>query len=690
MERDSERYIKLLINNEEWLMGRILNYAIKQEYTKYTSTLQEAWRLSISGLTESIVFQVKTSDLVPPELFPDDTCKNDPLSAFGVIEAQRHRKRGTTLSMFLGLMKYYKQSYLDLIDESEFLKEKKKAYKLFTERCFDRIEMGFVNEWTDLPVDLKLEELQTANRNIVNEKDKYLTVFESLTAPIILLNENNLIVNFNLAASNLFSEIHISGCLYYNDEISRNSLREINDNLKELINYGGEQLSFETFLDTKDGKRFFRVNLKKMQDVSEKYKGTIIMLDDLTNRKEAEQILQIAKTRAEEADKLKTAFLANMSHEIRTPMNAILGFTELMITSNPGEKERLEFLGHIRKSCANLLNIIEDIIDIAKIESNQIKIKEKICKPYELINDLYAVFTETLKNYGMSDDVKLIVNVKEKEKNINIYTDGERLKQILSNLLNNAAKFTNIGFIEFGYKVVNNNNLFFFVRDSGPGIAEDMKDKIFERFTQIEDNNTVNRHGAGLGLAICKNLINLLGGNIWVESVVGKGSDFFFQLPLRDIPANLEIEVPLMSNAEFECNIDWTGKHILIAEDDEVNFVYLNEILKPTNAKIYRAKNGLEAINIAESEENLDLILMDIKMPEVDGFEAAKYITSIKPELSIIAQTAFAMDGDKAKCIKAGCCAYITKPIDKQKLLILMEKYLTDKNRVKQVPSFIK
>jgi CheY-like chemotaxis protein len=217
-----------------------------------------------------------------------------------------------------------------------------------------------------------------------------------------------------------------------------------------------------------------------------------------------------------------------------------------------------------------------------------------------------------------------------------------------------------------------------------------MKDKIFERFTQIEGTNASNHHGAGLGLAICKNLVNLLGGNIWVESVVGKGSDFFFQLPLREIPTNLKTEAPVISNNEAESNIDWTGKHILVAEDDEVNFIYLNEILKATNAKIYRAKNGLEAINIAESEEKLDLILMDIKMPEVDGLEAAKYITTIKPDLSIIALTAFAMDGDKGLCIRAGCCAYITKPIDKQKLLFLMEKYLTNKNRVKHVSSFIK
>jgi signal transduction histidine kinase/ActR/RegA family two-component response regulator len=690
MERDSEGYIKLLINNEEWLMGRILNYAKRQNYTKYTSTLQEAWRLSVSGLTESLVLQAKTSDINPPELHPDDICTTDPLSAFGILEAQKHRKRGTTVSMFLGLMKYYRQSYLDLIDESELHAEKKKKYKLFTERCFDRIEMGFVNEWIEFPVEMKMEELQSANRDITNEKNKYLTVFESLSTPIILLNENNEVVNFNLAVSKLFTKIKISGALYYSGENSVNSFDTINENVKALIKYSGEQLCFEEYLETLNGRRFFQVTLKKMLDVSEKYKGTIILLDDLTGRKEAEEILEIAKTRAEEADKLKTAFLANMSHEIRTPMNAILGFTELMITSNPAKKERSEYLGHIRKSCGNLLNIIEDIIDIAKIESNQIKIKYRVCKPYEVINDLYAVFNETLKNYGMQGEVDLTINVNENIRDISIYTDGDRLKQVLSNLLNNAAKFTNKGFIEFGYKIHHNSNLFFFVRDSGPGIIEEMRDKIFERFTQVEGTNSTNHHGAGLGLAICKNLVNLLGGNIWVESVIGKGSDFYFQLPLREIPKDIKIEAPGIPVLEIQNNIDWNGKSVLIAEDDDTNFIYLREILKNTSVKVYRAKNGLEAINIAESEEKLDLILMDIKMPEVDGIEAAKYISIIRPEIPIIAQTAFAMDGDSAKCIRAGCAAYLTKPIDKQKLFILMEKFLIDKARVKQVSSIIK
>ncbi|MBN1596717.1 MAG: response regulator [Bacteroidales bacterium] len=680
----SEDYIKLLLGNEDWLMSRVLMYAKKQGYAKYTSTLQEAWRLSISGLTESLVMAVKTFDIVPPELNPDASYTDDPVSRFGVIEAKRHRERGVTLSMFLGLMKYYRQSYLDLINASGNSKQLKQRFNLFTDRCFDRIEIGYVNEWTHTPEEKIFQELQDTNRKIVNEKNRYLTIFESLFAPIILLDDHNKIVNFNLAASRLFTDIKIAGTLYYNKEQASEALQIVEDKLNELVKSNNELLKFETYINTNVGERYFQVLLKKMLDVSEKFKGTIIMLDDLTNRIETEKHLQIAKVKAEEADRLKTAFLANMSHEIRTPMNAIIGFTELLISSSYNKKERKDYLNLIRKSSADLLNIIEDIIDVAKIESKQIRIKYKICNPFDILQDLQAVYYETLRRYGTNDDVELIIKVKQEERNITLYTDCERLKQVMTNLLNNAAKFTSKGFIEFGYKVVNQANIFFFVRDTGRGVPPGMKDKIFDRFVQVEKHNDTNCGGAGLGLAICKNIINLMGGKIWVESEEGKGSVFYFQLPIREVPNEIRNKVGQLKESE-NAIIDLSDKVLLVAEDDNINYIYLNEILKKTGAKILWAKNGLEAINLVESEEHIDLILMDIKMPEVDGLEASRYISGIKPEIPIIAQTALAVDGDKSKCLSAGCSAYITKPIESKNLFLLIRNQLMKKKNINKV-----
>jgi PAS domain S-box-containing protein len=683
MNSIEEDLIRLLVTNEDWLMASILEFAKKHEYSKYTSTLHEAWRMSISGLTESIVLAIKTYGINPPELHPDDKYNEDPVSEFGITEAQKHRKRGVTISMFLGLMKYYRQSYIELIDTSSIKKTLKCDIKLFINRCFDRIELGYISEWNEKPAEELVNELQYSNRDMTNEKNKYLTVFESFFAPIILLDDQNRIINFNLAASKIFANIYLSGEYYYSQQSSEFAPKELKAIIDQFIYSSDAELSYETYLETNSGKKFFQVLLKKMLDVSDKFKGTVIMLNDLTQRKEIEQHLQKAKSKAEEADRLKTSFLANMSHEIRTPMNAIMGFTELLLTTNPDKKEQSEFLKLIRTSSGDLLTIIEDLIDIAKIESKQFKIKFKECRPFNIISDLQIVFQEVLKRFGIHDTVELLIKVDDADKDIVFYSDGERLKQVLNNLLNNAAKFTDNGFIEFGYKIIDHSNIFFFVRDSGPGIPDQMKEKIFERFIQLESQNTKDHRGAGLGLAICKNIVNLLGGEIWVESGTGKGSDFFFQLPMREVPVEFERDTDKLPAQKIHTKRNWVDRKILVAEDDESNFLYLSETLKSTGAKILRAKNGLEAINIAESEERLDCILMDIKMPEISGLEATKYIVRVRPEIPIIAQTAFALDGDKEKCMSAGCCAYITKPVDAEKLFILMEKFFLKGNTVK-------
>jgi PAS domain S-box-containing protein len=678
-----EELIGLLVNNEDWLMAKILEYAKKHEYSKYTSTLHEAWRISVGGLTESIIFAIKTYGINPPELHPDEKYENDPIATFGVTEAQKHRKRGITLSMFLGLMKYYRQSYIELIANSSIKKNNISTIEIFINRCFDRIELGYIVEWNIKSNNNIVKELQYSNRDITNEKNKYLTIFESFFAPIILLDDQNKIINFNLAASKLFSNVYLAGEFYYNKLSSEFDSSEFNNRINQLIISSDADISYETYLETNNGKRYFQVLLKKMLDVSDKFKGTIIMLNDLTQRKEIEKHLQDAKTKAEEADRLKTSFLANMSHEIRTPMNAIMGFTELLLTTNPDEKERSEFLKLIRTSSGDLLNIIEDLIDIAKIESKQFKIKFKDCRPYQIIAELQTIFQEVLRRFGINDTVELLIKVDEADKDVVFYSDGERLKQVLNNLLNNAAKFTDKGFIEFGYKIIDHSNIFFFVRDSGPGIPESMKDKIFERFIQLESQNIKDHRGAGLGLAICKNIVNLMGGEIWMESTQGKGSDFFFQLPMREVPPEFERASEKTSQDKKLVRRDWKDRKILIAEDDESNYLYLSEMLKNTGAKILWAKNGLEAINLAESEESIDCILMDIKMPEISGLEATKYIVRVRPEVPIIAQTAFAMDGDKEKCIGAGCCAYISKPVDSEKLLNLIEKFFVRVNKIK-------
>lgn len=670
---DIDRYIELLQSNEDWLMSRILSYSVKHEFTKYTSTLQEAWRLSIQGLSDSLIEAVRLFKLKIPELHPDYNYLDDPVSAFGIVEAQKHRERGVSLSMFMGLMKYYRQTYDDLMESTGSNSKVLHRFRLFTERCFDRIEIAYMTEWTSNTEKHLLSELQSANRNLTNEKNKYLTIFESFYSPIIILNDENKIINFNLAASKLFTDIRIAGTLYYNKGKSDEALFLINERLNDFVNSTLSDLAFETYLDTNEGQRYYLVKMKRMLDVSEKFKGVIIILDDLTERKEMERQFEIAKSKAEEADQLKTAFLANMSHEIRTPMNAIIGFTDLLLNDKIKESERKEYLKLILQSGNMLVKIIDDIIDISQIESRQITICPVKFDISDFLSDLHSVYREFIRK-DEGKEIDLILNIDDDDDTM-LVTDPHRLKQVFYNLLSNAQKFTSKGFIEFGFKSADENHAYFYVKDTGIGIPGDKQNLIFDRFIQIEDCYTKEFGGTGLGLTITKNIITLMGGNIWVESESGKGTTFHFILPKNYGKEKVTEESnPRLSDMKEKLSLK--KHHILIAEDEEINYYYLYEVLRKNGAKVIWAKNGLEAINVVESNPNIDMVLMDIKMPEVNGLEAIKYIKLIRPELPVIAQTAFVMDNDREICLKAGCVDFITKPIKVDQLIEMIARHI--------------
>ena len=282
-------YIELLKSNENWLMNRVLYYSEKYEYTKYTSTLPEAWRLSISGLSNSLIMAANYYNNVVPELHPDDKFVDDPISAFGVIEAQKHRQRGTTLGMFLGLMKYFKESYIDLIEISSHDETKKTHYKKFSQRCFDRIEIAYCIEWTSISGERHLNELQDSNRKMTNEKNKYLTIFESLYVPIVLLDETFKISNLNQAAIELFTDLEVAGSIYYKNTASNSSFEQLNKQILKFLQKKPDESSFEAHLTTNKGEKLFQVKLKKMQDFSKKFSGTVVMLEDISDRKKVEE-----------------------------------------------------------------------------------------------------------------------------------------------------------------------------------------------------------------------------------------------------------------------------------------------------------------------------------------------------------------------------------------------------------------
>lgn len=378
--------------------------------------------------------------------------------------------------------------------------------------------------------------------------------------------------------------------------------------------------------------------------------------------------LKEAKNKAEESDKLKSAFLANMSHEIRTPMNAIVGFSNLLRDGNLTNDERNRFIEFIVSNSDSLLVLIDDILDLSMIESNQLVIRNGIIVLNELMDHLYSAYSLFNKN----ENLKLFLNNELHDQNIRIYSDGERIKQILNNLLSNAFKFTSKGMVELGLKKID-DNMAFYVKDTGIGIETKDLEAIFGRFRKSEDNKDILYRGAGLGLAISKALSQLLGGSITVESKYGIGSVFTFFLPENFISKD-EPSMPDISG--FKQNESLAYKNILVVEDENANYAYLEKVLIKADLKVVHAQNGSEALKMIDSGMHFHLILMDIKMPEMDGFEATKIIKSKKPEQIIIAVTAFARQEEKRRFMEAGFDCYIEKPVKPDELMNIINQYI--------------
>jgi len=384
----------------------------------------------------------------------------------------------------------------------------------------------------------------------------------------------------------------------------------------------------------------------------------------IIERKSSEDKLRRAKERAEESDRLKTAFLTNMSHEIRTPMNAIIGFSNLLLKPDLPQERRSEYIEVIRNNTTSLLKIIDDIIDTARLEVGEIKIEEENFQVNKVIDELVISYVQELKK--LKKDVEIITKKHVEDQNLTIRTDPYRVRQILSNLLSNSIKFVEKGFIEVGY-VIRDKKIEFYVKDSGIGIPAEKQSLIFDRFRQAEESYTRKYGGTGLGLSISKTLVNMLGGEIWLDSAVGKGTTFYFNLPFHPVENIIIDEKPHL--LKQRTRQDLKNYTILVAEDVASNFELVKELLEITAAKVLWVKNGSEAVEKCKANEKISLVLMDISMPEMDGLTATKLIKEFRPTLPIIAVTAFARQEEKEKFLNEGCDDYIPKPLDEKQLL---------------------
>lgn len=392
---------------------------------------------------------------------------------------------------------------------------------------------------------------------------------------------------------------------------------------------------------------------------------------DITELKQTEAELIKAKEKAEESDRLKTAFLAGISHEIRTPMNGIMGFANLLQDSDLSSDEKKEYIHIIEKSGKRMLNIINDLIDISKIEAGQINLFFKETNINKLLEDLFAFFKLEVEEKGLSFRYETGLS----DNASMVLVDKERIAQVISNLLTNAIKFTDKGEIVFGYEL-KGDELEFFVRDTGIGIESEMQPVVFERFRQIDNTYARKYEGSGLGLSISKAFVEKHGGRMWLDSTEGEGSSFYFTLKYQKI----ETAINLPEEKESKDVLFTKKLKVLIVEDDLNSYYLLQKLLEKHDVEVVYAWDGRKALEQIEANDDIDIILMDIQMPVMDGLEATQVIKTKYPNIPIIAQTAFAQVDDKDKALKAGCDDFMTKPIDINLLFKTMSKYIDSAN----------
>jgi len=394
------------------------------------------------------------------------------------------------------------------------------------------------------------------------------------------------------------------------------------------------------------------------------------IVSDISERKYLEKEISTQKDNAEESDRIKTIFLKNIAHEIRTPMNAIIGFTELLGIGDLSPDKKKEYLSIIKNKSKHLLSLIDDIAELSKFETGDIAVNKTETNLIKLMNELHQEFNKEVIRLK-KQNIELFLKLPVELNIINVYLDSGRVHQVMAYLLDNALKFIEKGYIQFGYELKDNRHLQFFVKDTGIGIAKEAQKFLFNRYKIKEEVYDKKYHNSGLGLTISRAIVESMGGKIHVESSIGQGAYFYFTIPLLKtdrIETVKKIEKPSTAS-------NWRDKVILLAEDDEVNSKFIEAVFADTQVQLLQVQDGKQAVEICKTIGKIDLVLMDVKMPEKSGYEAIKEIKKFRKDLPIIVQTAYSSKEDKKKSIDSGANGYISKPIDIELLFNMINKF---------------
>ncbi len=522
----------------------------------------------------------------------------------------------------------------------------------------------------------EIEKRQIAEEKLIESEHRFSMLMQESPSDIEVYDANGIQISVNKAYETLWG-IPASQTLYRFNILECETIKEAG--LMKYVEkaYEGEPVSIHDYqftpknilpLDCEGSERWLSTRIYPLKGKNDEVTHIVVTHEDVTQQKEAETTLRKAKEKAEESDRLKTAFLANMSHEIRTPMNGILGFAELLKQPTFDEDDQELYVELIEQSGTRMLNLIDDLVNISKLESGQMEILVSETNINDQVQCMRNSFCEEVE----SKNLELKITSSLSKDDCVIKTDREKLYTILRNLTKNAIKYSNRGIVEIGVDK-KGDFLEFYLKDDGIGIPLERQEAIFNRFIQADIGDKRAFEGAGLGLSISKAFVEMLGGEIWLESKEGIGSTFYFTIPCDNNIKDRDLSEYVYTN--YELNQSGMSLKVLIVEDDNISKNFLELLVKPLSEQIIVAKNGFEAVKSFEENQDIDLILMDMKMPVMDGYEATRQIREMNKDVIIIAQTAYSLIGDKDKSIEAGCNDYITKPIFKDKLMTLINKY---------------
>lgn len=649
---------RFLQANETRLIEMHIAYSITRSYNAHVSTLPEAWRASVQGLNGAIALMLDTRGAAEADY--DSDIGEDPSTVYGIEVARRHGLRGVPLAMFLSNFKGYRDSYLRLIQMTGFPAATEALYLRLVRGFFDRAEIGICTQWARGVVDADHDRLLAENQRVVTEKNKYLTIFESIQTPVFLIDAEGGIENMNHAAALLLSRDVVPGSVYYGSAARRSF-----QGLFGLDPRGIGPLLPEHEIETIDGRRWVSVSTQEMLDVSRKFLGTVISFTDVTDARRARE-------EAEALARAKTDFLATMSHEIRTPIHSIGGIVELL-RQDALPPRAAGYVEAIDRSARVLSSIVSEILDYSRIEAGGMMLErvdfplaEVTAEVGRVIEPLVARKPGLLLHVDCPADLPCVSG------------DPAKLRQILLNLAGNAVKFTETGAVVIGLDLISRSPgrvlVRFSVRDTGPGIAPERLEQIFRPFTQSDSSIERKHGGTGLGLAISRRLAEMMGAELTVESHPGEGSCFRLVVPL-DLAVRQGADCA-RARAKAKA-LPAKPLRLLLVEDDAVNRLVTETLLRQAGHQVRLAETGEAALQ-ALAGQSFDLVLTDLNLPDLSGFDLGRAIRAhgdpAIARLPIAALSAHGPAVDAAALAAAGIGGFLAKPFPFARLEDLLRR----------------